>query len=315
MKNISLINLVTGGAGFVGSHLVNKLMSEGEEVICLDNYLTGSNSNIKEWIQNPKFSLIKHDVTQPLSLKVDKIWHLACPASPDKYQKDPIATSKICFLGTLNMLELAKQNNCRFLLASTSEVYGDPQMSPQKENYRGYVNNIGIRSCYDEGKRIAESLSFDYWRKHKVDIHIARIFNTFGPKMHPDDGRVISNFICQAILKKPITIYGDGSQTRSFCYIDDLIYGLQRLMNSNLKGPVNLGNPHQISILELSELIRNKINKNAHIIFKALPEDDPLQRQPDISLAKSLLNWYPKIDIKEGLDLTINYFQKFLINA
>ncbi len=305
-------NLVTGGAGFVGSHLINKLITKGESVICLDNFLTGNYSNITKWIDNPLFEIIKHDITKPIVIDADKIWHLACPASPIHYQKDPIETTKICFLGTLNMLELALKNKSKILLASTSEIYGDPQISPQDESYRGSVNNIGIRSCYDEGKRIAESLFFDYWRSHKVDICVARIFNTYGPNMHQNDGRVVSNFICQAISQKPLTIYGDGNQTRSFCYVNDLVEGLYRLMESNLIGPVNLGNPNEMTILNLAKLVKDKVNPNIEIIHKPLPKDDPKQRKPDITLAKEGLEWIPKVGIEKGLEKTIDYFNKVM---
>ena len=305
-------NLVTGGAGFVGSHLINKLMSKGERVICLDNFLTGTYINIKKWIDNPLFEIIKHDITKPIIIDADKIWHLACPASPIHYQKDPIETTKICFLGTLNMLELALRNKSKILLASTSEIYGDPQISPQDESYRWWVNNIGIRSCYDEGKRIAESLFFDYWRSRKVDICVARIFNTYGPNMLQNDGRVISNFICQAIAQKPLTIYGDGNQTRSFCYVNDLVDGLYKLMESNLIGPVNLGNPDEMTILNLAKLVKEKLNQNIEIIHKPLPKDDPKQRKPDITLAKEGLEWTPKVGLERGLEKTIDYFNKVI---
>jgi len=307
-----LKNLVTGGAGFIGSHLINKLIEKRENVICLDNFLTGNYSNINKWINNPLFEIIKHDITKPININADKIWHLACPASPIQYQKDPIETTKICFMGTLNMLELADRNKSKILLASTSEIYGDPQISPQNESYRGWVNNIGIRSCYDEGKRIAESLFFDYWRSRKIDICIARIFNTYGPNMYKSDGRVVSNFICQSLLEKPLTIYGDGNQTRSFCYVDDLVEGLLKLMESNLLGPINLGNPNEITILNLATLIKEKVNPNIEIIHKPLPEDDPKQRKPDITLAKEGLDWIPRINLEKGLDKTIDYFKKLI---
>ncbi len=305
-------HLVTGGAGFVGSHLVDKLMNKGEFVYCLDNFMTGNISNIEHWQSNKNFEIIDHDVTNEIYLEVDKIWHLACPASPRHYQLDPIKTTKINFLGTLNMLELAKNNNAEFLLASTSEVYGDPKIHPQPETYTGSVNTTGIRSCYDEGKRIAESLSFDFHRIHNIKIHVVRIFNTYGPRMMPNDGRVISNFICQAIKNLPLTIYGDGKQTRSFCYVDDLVEGIYKLMHSNCKGPINIGNPNEISILELSNFIIEKFSKKIPIIHKKLPEDDPLQRQPVIDLAKKELDWEPKIYFEEGLEKTIKYFQNIL---
>ena len=305
-------NLVTGGAGFVGSHLVDRIINSNESVICLDNFITGDESNIKHLLDHPNFQLIKHDVTQPIELNVDRIWHLACPASPKHYQKDPIKTAKTNFLGTYNMLGLAKRLNCRFLLASTSEVYGDPEIHPQPESYQGSVNPIGIRSCYDEGKRLAESLSFDYRRVHNIEIRIARIFNTYGPRMLPNDGRVISNFICQSLTDQPLTIYGEGTQTRSFCYVDDLVNGIIKLMHSNHTGPINLGNPEEYTILELAELIRKKINPTIKIIKKELPEDDPKKRNPVINLAKEKLNWKPLINIDEGLNQTIKYFKKII---
>ncbi len=284
----------------------------GEEVICLDNFFTGSKKNVYKWLSNPNFEIIRHDVTEPIFLEVDKIWHLACPASPISYQYNPIKTTKTSFLGTYNMLGLANRVNAKFFMASTSEVYGDPEVHPQPESYKGCVNPIGIRSCYDEGKRISESLCFDYYRMHKVDIRVARIFNTYGPKMKENDGRVVSNFIVQALKGEEITIYGDGSQTRSFCYVDDLINGFVALMGSDVMGPVNLGNPTEFTITELSNLIKNKINKNTNIIYKPSPEDDPLQRSPDISLARDKLGWEPKVPLDEGLDLTIEYFKKIL---
>jgi len=305
-------NLVTGGAGFLGSHLVEKLLKSGEEVICLDNYFSGRKDNVSKWINNPRFELIRHDVTNPINLEIDKIWHFACPASPKSYQSNPIKTAKTSFLGTYNMLGLARRVNAKFLMASTSEVYGDPEVHPQSETYNGSVNPIGIRSCYDEGKRIAESLCMDYVRMHDCDIRIARIFNTYGPKMLPDDGRVISNFIVQALQNKPITIYGDGSQTRSFCFVEDMIDGFIRLMESNYKKPINLGNPEEFSILELAKLIEKKTKKKLRYDFKELPEDDPLQRNPIIDLAKNELGWFPKINIEDGLDRTISYFREIL---
>ena len=306
-------NLVAGGAGFLGSHLVDRLMHAGEEVICLDNYFTGRKSNVIHWLSNPKFELIRHDVTEPIRLEVDRIWHLACPASPVNYQCNPIKTSKTSFIGTYNMLGLARRVKARFLLASTSEIYGDPEVHPQPESYRGCVNTIGIRSCYDEGKRIAESLCFDYYRMHDLDIRVARIFNTYGPRMVPDDGRVVSNFVVQALKNKPLTLYGDGNQTRSFCYVDDLIEGLIRLMNSNYIGPVNLGSPCEFTISQLADLVRSKINPELELSKKILPEDDPLQRQPVIDLAKNKLGWEPKTTIDNGLDKTIDFFRKELI--
>ncbi len=304
-------NLVTGGAGFVGSHLIDKLMLAGEEVICLDNFVTGDKKNIEHWIDNNNFRLIEHDVVNPIELNVDKIWHLACPASPTHYQSNPIKTAKTNFLGTYNMLGMAKRLNAKFLFTSTSEVYGDPEIHPQTENYRGCVNSVGIRSCYDEGKRVAETLSFDYYRQHSVDIKVARIFNTYGPRMSQNDGRVVSNFICQALQKKPLTIYGDGKQTRSFCYVDDLVDGLIKLMNSKFHGPFNLGNPKEYEIIELAEIIRDLINPNLDILNKELPEDDPKKRKPSIKLANEKLFWDPNIDLYTGLNKTINYFKQF----
>jgi UDP-glucuronate decarboxylase len=304
-----LKNLVTGGAGFLGSHLIDRLMGKGEFVYCLDNFLTGNYSNIEHWVGNKNFKVINHDITKPIFLEVEKIWHLACPASPKQYQKNPINTTKISFLGTLNMLDLAKNNNSEFLLASTSEVYGDPEINPQPETYKGCVNPIGIRSCYDEGKRIAESLSFDYHRMYDLNIHIVRIFNTFGPRMSPSDGRVISNFICQALENKPITVYGKGNHTRSFCYVEDLINGMIDLMESNLKGPVNIGNPEEISVSNLAQLIKKRLNSESEIIYGQLPKDDPSRRKPDITLATKELNWQPRISFEEGLEITTNYFK------
>ena len=302
-------NLITGGAGFLGSHLTDRLMESGEEVICLDNYFTGRKSNISQWIGHPKFELIRHDVTEPIQLEVDRIWHLACPASPVHYQFNPIKTAKTSFLGTYNMLGLARRVGARLLLASTSEVYGDPEVHPQPESYRGSVNTIGIRSCYDEGKRIAETLCFDYQRMHNTEIRVMRIFNTYGPRMLPNDGRVVSNFIVQALKGEAITIYGDGSQTRSFCYVDDLIEGMIKLMNSEYTGPINIGNPREFTILELAQLIKLKINPNLQLVKKTLPEDDPSQRKPIISLAEKNLNWKPSIELEEGLNKTIEYFK------
>ena len=303
-------NLVTGGAGFLGSHLIDKLMSLGEEVICIDNYFTGNKTNIKKWIGHPNFELIRHDVTEPIQLEVDKIWHLACPASPVHYQYNPIKTSKTSFLGTYNMLGLARRVNAKFLLASTSEVYGNPDINPQPESYHGNVNPVGIRSCYDEGKRISETLCSDYRRIHNLDIRIMRIFNTYGPRMQPNDGRVISNFIFQALKGNPLTIYGEGKQTRSFCFVEDLIDGMIKLMNSNVLSPTNIGNPTQITILELAKLIRREINPDLNLIFKPLPEDDPLQRKPDITKAIKELSWEPKINFENGLNKTIKWFKE-----
>ena len=303
---------MTGGGGFVGSHLIDKIINTGEFVYCLDNFTTGRHNNINHLLGHKNFKLIEHDITNPIDLDIDKIWHLACPASPKYYQKDPIKTTKINFIGTLNMLELASKKNAHIFLASTSEVYGDPEVSPQDESYKGSVNNIGIRSCYDEGKRVAESLCFDYKRTYNINIHVARIFNTYGPRMSPIDGRVISNFIVQAITNKDITIYGDGEQTRSFCYVDDLVNGIYKFMYSDFKGPLNLGNPNEITINQLSAIIRTKINKNLKIILKPLPKDDPLKRKPSIELAKKEIDWEPKIDLDDGLNKTIKYFKKVL---
>ena len=306
-------NLVTGGAGFLGSHLIDRLIEANQEVICLDNYFTGRKSNISHHLKNPLFELIRHDVTLPIRLEVDRIWHLACPASPIHYQSNPIKTTKTSFMGTYNMLGLAKRTGAQFLMASTSEVYGDPEVHPQPENYKGCVNSFGIRACYDEGKRVAETLCFDYKRIHNVDIKIVRIFNTYGPRMLPNDGRVVSNFIVQAIKNDPITIYGEGSQTRSFCYVDDLINGIIKLMNSkNIHEPVNLGNPGEFTISELAEKIRDIINPNLNFKFYPLPGDDPLQRKPDIEKARKELSWEPLISIDEGLEKTINYFKSIL---
>lgn len=303
-------HLVTGGAGFVGSHLVDRLMSRGEEVICLDNYYTGSKDNIRRWINHENFELIRHDVTEPIKLEVDRIWHLACPASPIQYQFNPIKTAKTSFLGTYNMLGLARRVGARILLASTSEVYGDPEVHPQPESYRGSVNTIGIRSCYDEGKRIAETLCFDYKRMHRTEIRVARIFNTYGPRMLPNDGRVVSNFIVQALKGHPLTIYGQGNQTRSFCYVDDLVDGLLLLMESEQTGPINLGNPSEFTILKLAKLIQEEIGSDLEFVYRPLPEDDPMQRQPIIDLARSQLRWEPKVDLIDGLRLTIKYFKE-----
>ncbi len=310
-KNITR-NLVTGGAGFLGSHLIDRLMNTGEEVICIDNYFTGKKLNIKKWIGHPHFELIRHDVIEPIQLEVDKIWHLACPASPIHYQYNPIKTAKTSFLGTYNMLGLARRVNAKFLLASTSEVYGNPAFNPQPESYFGNVNPVGIRSCYDEGKRISETLCSDYNRIHDLDVRIIRIFNTYGPRMQPDDGRVVSNFIFQALRGEPLTIYGEGSQTRSFCYVDDLIDGMIKLMSSDIREPINIGNPSQITILELAEIIRKRINPNIKFIFKPLPEDDPLQRKPDIEKASKELKWFPNTSFEQGLEKTISWFKKYI---
>ncbi len=301
--------LVTGGAGFIGSHLIDRLMEQGHEVLCLDNFYTGHKRNLLKWLAHPYFELIRHDITEPIRLEVDQIYHLACPASPVHYQYNPVKTIKTNVMGTLNMLGLAKRVKARFLLASTSEVYGDPSVHPQPEDYRGNVNCIGIRSCYDEGKRVAETLAFDYYRQNHVDIRVARIFNTYGPRMLENDGRVVSNFIFQALRGIPLTVYGDGSQTRSFCYVSDLVEGLMRLMNGEYIGPVNLGNPGEYTILELAKTIQEMVNPETELIFKPLPEDDPQQRQPDITRAKTWLGWEPTIHLQEGLKLTIEDFQ------
>ena len=301
--------LVTGGAGFIGSHLIDRLMAQGNEVLCLDNFYTGHKRNILEWLNHPYFELIRHDITEPIRLEVDQIYHLACPASPIHYQYNPVKTIKTNVMGTLNMLGLAKRVKARFLLASTSEVYGDPDVHPQTEEYRGNVNCIGIRSCYDEGKRVAETLAFDYHRQNNVDIRVMRIFNTYGPRMLENDGRVVSNFISQALRGVPLTVYGDGSQTRSFCYVSDLVEGMMRLMNGEYIGPINIGNPGEYTILELAKTIQEMVNPEVELTFKPLPEDDPKQRQPDITKAKNLLDWEPKIPLKQGLELTIKDFR------
>jgi len=308
--------LVTGGAGFLGSHLCERLIEEGNEVICLDNYYTGSKNNIFNLINNENFELLRHDICFPLYVEVDEIYNLACPASPIHYQYDPVQTTKTSVHGSINMLGLAKRQNAKIFQASTSEVYGDPEIHPQNESYWGRVNPIGPRSCYDEGKRCAETLFFDYYRQHKLKIKIARIFNTYGPRMHPNDGRVVSNFIIQALKNKDITIYGDGKQTRSFCFVDDLIGAMLLIMNTedDFTGPINIGNPEEHTIQEIAEKIIDLTNSNSQIIFKQLPEDDPKQRKPDISIAKGKINWEPKISLVNGLKQTINYFEKILQN-
>ena len=306
------IHLVTGGAGFLGSHLIDRLMEAGDEVICLDNYFTGRKANIARWIGHPRFELIRHDVTEPIKLEVQRIWHLACPASPIHYQFNPVKTAKTSFLGTYNMLGLARRVGARLLLASTSEVYGDPEVHPQPESYWGSVNPIGVRSCYDEGKRIAETLCFDYQRMNDVEVRVARIFNTYGPRMLPDDGRVVSNFIVQALRGEPLTLYGDGSQTRSFCYVSDLIEGLICLMNGDHTGPINLGNPDEFTIRELAELVRIQINPELQLVERPLPQDDPQQRQPAIDLARQQLNWQPTVSLEQGLAPTIDSFRNLL---
>ncbi len=305
-------NLITGGSGFLGSHLAKRLLDAGEEVICLDNFFTGTKSNCKELLKNRNFELIRHDVTEPIKIEVDKIWHLACPASPIHYQFNPIKTTKTSFMGTYNMLGLAKRVGAKLLLASTSEIYGDPEEHPQTESYRGSVNTIGLRSCYDEGKRIAETLCADYQRMHGVDVRIMRIFNTYGPNMRFDDGRVISNFIVQALRNEKIIIYGDGRQTRSFCYVDDLIDGMVLLMSSKYQMPINIGNPKEFSIIELANLIKHLINRNIEFEYQELPQDDPKRRKPSIKLAKEILNWEPKVELTDGLVKTIDWFKNNL---
>ena len=306
--------LVTGGAGFLGSHLCAVLLDQGCEVLCVDNFFTGSRANVDTLLDNRKFEIMRHDVTLPLYVEVDEIYNLACPASPIHYQYDPVHTTKTSVMGAINMLGLAKRLKARVLQASTSEVYGDPDMHPQPESYRGVVNIMGIRACYDEGKRCAETLFYDYRRQHNLDIRVARIFNTYGPKMHPQDGRVISNFIIQALKNEPITIYGDGSQTRSFCFVDDLIGGLVRLMNVpvDLPDPVNLGNPHEITIKQAAKEIIALTGSRSRIEHMPLPEDDPRQRCPDISRAQELLDWHPRVPLKAGLERTIAYFEGLL---
>ena len=306
--------LVTGGAGFLGSHLCDRLIAAGDEVICVDNFFTGNKSNIAHLLDHPRFELMRHDVTFPLFVEVDEIYNLACPASPIHYQHDPVQTTKTSVHGAINMLGLAKRLRCRILQASTSEVYGDPSIHPQPEHYWGNVNPIGPRSCYDEGKRCAETLFFDYHRQHKLDIKVARIFNTYGPRMHPNDGRVVSNFIVQALRGEPITIYGDGSQTRSFCFVDDLIDGFVRLMASppEFTGPVNLGNPTEFSIKQLAELTIELTGAKSRLVFNPLPQDDPKQRRPVITLAQQQLDWNPTIPLRKGLQDTIGYFERLL---
>ena len=308
--------LITGGAGFIGSHLSERLLDEGHDVLCVDNYFTGTKANIAHLMENQQYELMRHDVTFPLYVEVDQIFNMACPASPIHYQYDPVQTTKTSVHGAINMLGLAKRVNARIFQASTSEVYGDPTQHPQKESYWGNVNTIGPRSCYDEGKRCAETLFFDYFRQHNLDIKVGRIFNTYGPKMRPDDGRVVSNFIVQALTGKDITVYGKGDQTRSFCYVDDLVEAILRLMatKKGFTGPMNLGNPSEYSILEIAKIVIELVGSKSKIIFKPLPEDDPKQRQPDISLAKSKLDWEPKTHLKEGLEKTIQYFNQLLSN-
>lgn len=306
--------LVTGGSGFLGSHLCDRLITQNHEVLCVDNYFTGRRANIEHLIGHKRFDLMRHDVTFPLYVEIDQIYNLACPASPVHYQFDPVQTTKTSVIGAINMLGLAKRVKARILQASTSEVYGDPAVHPQREEYWGNVNPIGIRSCYDEGKRCAETLFFDYHRQHALDIKIMRIFNTYGPRMHPNDGRVVSNFIVQALKNEDITIYGDGSQTRSFCYVDDMIDGMVRLMNSRngLTGPINMGNPSEFTMLELANKTLSHTGSRSKIVFRPLPQDDPKQRQPDISLARNELDWEPRVGLDDGLRETIAYFRRLL---
>ncbi len=306
--------LVTGGAGFLGSHLCEHLLKQGHDVLCADNFYTGSKRNIVHLLENPYFELLRHDITFPLYVEVDEIYNLACPASPIHYQNDPVQTTKVNVHGSINMLGLAKRIKAKILQASTSEVYGDPAVHPQPETYRGNVNCIGVRSCYDEGKRCAETLFFDYHRQHRMQIKVARIFNTYGPRMHLNDGRVVSNFIVQALKGEPITIFGDGHQSRSFCYVDDLIKGLISLMNTpdEVTGPINLGNPQEFTIMELAQKVIELTHSNSEIRYEALPEDDPRQRQPDITIAREILNWEPKVPLEQGLNPTITYFEELI---
>jgi len=306
--------LVTGGAGFIGSHLCQRLLDEGYDVLCVDNFYSSTRSNVRSMIGHPRFELVRHDVTFPLYVEVDKIYQLACPASPIHYQRDPVQTTKTSVHGAINMLGLAKRTGARILLASTSEVYGNPEEHPQRESYWGNVNPIGTRSCYDEGKRCAETLFFDYWRQHGTQIKVARIFNTYGPRMHPGDGRVVSNFVVQALRNQPLTIFGEGDQTRSFCYVDDLVDGLVRLMDSPVEvtGPINLGNPAEFTIRKLAESVQRLTGSRAGIVHRDLPLDDPVRRRPDISLATSVLGWVPTIDLDEGLARTVDYFRTLL---
>jgi UDP-glucuronate decarboxylase len=303
--------LVTGGAGFLGSHLCERLLAQGHDVLCVDNFFTGTKSNVAHLMTQPRFELLRHDVTFPLYVEVDHIYNLACPASPIHYQFDPVQTTKTSVHGAINMLGLAKRVKAKILQASTSEVYGDPEIHPQKESYWGRVNPIGLRSCYDEGKRCAETLFFDYWRQHHVLIKVVRIFNTYGPRMHPDDGRVVSNFIIQALKGQEITVYGDGTQTRSFCFVDDLVEAMLRTMDTpdEFTGPINIGNPTEFTMLELAELVLKMTRAKSKLVFKPLPSDDPRQRQPDISLAKELLGWSPTTELEQGLERTIRYFR------
>lgn len=307
-------NLITGGAGFIGSHIIEKILNSGEEVICIDNLSTGNLNNLSKWINHPKFTFLKFDIENYIDLEVNNIWHLACPASPTYYQANPIQTTRTIFLGILNILELSKKYNSKILFASTSEIYGNPKEHPQKENYFGNVNPIGKRSCYEEGKRLSESLCMDYFKKFNLDIKIARIFNSYGQKMKVNDGRVISNFISQSLNNEPIKIYGDGSQTRSFCYINDLVDGLFKLMNSSINKPVNIGNNEEITIYELAEIIKKKCLSKSKITYLPMREDEPLKRKPDLTLAREVLNWQPKVNIDKGLEQTINYFKKIHVH-
>ncbi|MDO8176895.1 MAG: SDR family oxidoreductase [Undibacterium sp.] len=308
--------LITGGAGFIGSHLCDRLIKEGEDVLCVDNFYTGTKDNIRHLLDNKRFELIRHDVWLPLYVEVDRIFNLACPASPIHYQRDPVSTVKTSVLGAVNMLGLAKRRRARILQASTSEVYGDPQEHPQQEGYWGHVNPIGPRACYDEGKRCAETLFFDYHRQFGVDIRVVRIFNTYGPRMHPRDGRVVSNFIVQALFNEPITLYGSGNQSRSFCYVDDLVEGLVRMMKQDAEtGPFNMGNPVEFTIRELAEMVLRLTDSKSQIEYRPLPQDDPVRRQPDISKAREVLDWEPKVAIEDGLKETIQYFKKILKDA
>jgi UDP-glucuronate decarboxylase len=306
--------MVTGGAGFLGSHLCERLLNEGNDVLCVDNFYSGTKDNVTHLLPNPHFELLRHDVTFPLYVEVDEIYNLACPASPVHYQRDPVQTTKTSVHGAINVLGLAKRTKARVFQASTSEVYGDPEIHPQPESYWGRVNPIGIRSCYDEGKRCAETLFFDYHRQHGVDIKVVRIFNTYGPRMHPNDGRVVSNFIVQALRGEDLTIYGEGAQTRSFCYVDDLIEGFVRLMASpkDITGPINIGNPGEFTIRELAELVLKMVGGKSKLVMLPLPQDDPKQRKPDITLAQDKLGWTPKVNLEAGLEKTIHYFREFL---
>ena len=309
--------LVTGGAGFLGSHLCDRLVAQGHDVLCVDNFFTGTKSNVAHLRDHPRFELLRHDVTFPLYVEVDEIYNLACPASPIHYQYDPVQTTKTSVHGAINMLGLAKRVRAKILQASTSAVYGDPELHPQTEAYWGRVNPVGLRSCYDEGKRCAETLFFDYWRQHRLRIKVVRIFNTYGPRMHPDDGRVVSNFIVQALKGEDITIYGDGRQTRSFCYVDDLLEGMIRAMNSpdDITGPINIGNPREFTILELANRVIELTGSRSKLVFNPLPADDPRQRRPDITLAQELLGWAPRIELREGLENTVHYFKAQLFGS